>query len=103
MERELWPLLYRLLGAAAREFRQKYVQFQPWAIAAVLLWAALHDRPVSWACDPAHWSTTRLRPPRLPSQPTASRRMRRAAFDCFLNLLAERLRGAGLPSLVLAV
>jgi hypothetical protein len=29
--------------------------------------------------------------------------MKRVAFDCFLNLLAERLRGAGLPALVLAL
>jgi len=103
MERELWPPLYRCLRDAARDFRQKYVQVHPWAVAAVLLWAALHDRPVRWACDPAHWATTRLRPARLPSQPTVSRRMRRVAFDCFLNLLTDRLRGAGLPSLVLAV
>ena len=101
MERELWPLLYRLLGAAAREFRQKYVQYQPWAVAAVLLWAALHDRPVSWACDPRHWGTTRLRPGRLPSQATVSRRTRRAAFGLFLNLLSARLRGDGRPGLVL--
>jgi hypothetical protein len=103
MERELWPPLYHCLREAARDFRQKYVPFQPWAVAAVLLWAAPHDRPVSWACDPAHWGTTRLRPAQLPSQPAVSRRMKRAAFDCFLNPLADRLRGAGLPALVLAV
>lgn len=103
MERELWPPLYHCLRQAARDFHQKYVHYQPWAVAAVLLWAALHDRPVSWACDPAHWATTRLRPARLPSQPTVSRRLRRAAFDCFLNLLADRLRGAGLPALAVAL
>src|SRR4051812_12745857 len=103
MERELWPPLYRALRAAARDVRRKYVRYQPWVIAAVLLWAALHDRPVSWACDPAHWAAPRLRPARLPDQSTVSRRMRRVAFDCFLNRLAERLRGAGLPALVLAV
>jgi IS5 family transposase len=103
MERELWPLLYRTLAEVARDVRQKYVQYQPWAVAAVLLWAALHDRPLSWACDPRHWSATDLRPPRLPSQATVSRRTRRAAFGCFLNLLTARLRGGGLPGLALAV
>src|SRR5207249_2686391 len=49
MERELWPSLYRTVRQAAGEFRQKYVQYQPWAVAAVLLWAALHDRPRAWA------------------------------------------------------
>jgi len=103
MERELWPVLYHELQAAARDFRQKYVRHQPWAVAAVLLWAALHDRPLSWACDPRHWSATRLRPASIPSQPTVSRRTRRVAFGCFLNLLTERLRGGGLPWLALTL
>jgi IS5 family transposase len=103
MERELWPLLYRTLVDAAGEVRQKYVRYQPGVVAAVVLWAALHDRPLGWACDPGHWATTALRPDRLPSQSTVSRRSRRAAFGCFLNLLSERLRGRGLPALVLTL
>jgi hypothetical protein len=103
MERELWPPLYHALTAAARDVRQKYVHYQPWAIAAVLLWAALHDRPISWACDERNWTTTRLRPARLPSQSTVSRRTHRVALDCFLNVLTGRLRAAGLPRLVLTL
>jgi hypothetical protein len=74
MERELWPLLYRLLQKVAKTIHQKNVSYQPWVIVAVVLWAALHDRPVSWACRPEHWSTTRLKPWRLPSPSTISRR-----------------------------
>ena len=103
MERELWPLLYRMVQEAAADFRQKYVQHQPGAVAAVLLWAAVHDRPLAWACDPGHWSTTALRPARLPSQSTVSRRTRRVAFGLFLNLLTDRLRGGGLPGLALTL
>jgi len=103
MERELWPLLYRVLGEVAADVRQKYVRHQPWVVAAVVLWAALHDRPLSWACDPRHWSTTDLRPARLPSQATVSRRTRRAGFGCFLNLITARLRGRGLPRLALTL
>jgi hypothetical protein len=103
MERELWPLLYQELRAAAREFRQKYVQHPPWTIAAVLLWAALHDRSVTWACDPRHWSTTTRRPVALPSQSTVSRRTRKTAFGLFLNALTDRLRGADLPALALTL
>jgi len=103
MERELWPIVYRALRAAAREVTQKYVQYHPWAIAAVLLWAALHDRPVSWACDARNWSTTRLRPAELPSESTMSRRAGRAGFAVFLNHLAARLRGGGPPAWELTI
>jgi IS5 family transposase len=103
MERELWPLLYHELLAAATQFRQKYVQHPPWVIAAVLLWAALHDRPGGWACQPRHRSTTRLRPARLPHPATVSRRRRRTAFGLFLNLLTDRLRGPAGPAWVLLI
>ena len=91
MERELWPLLYHELQAAARDFRQKYVHYQPWAVVAILLWAALHDRSVYWACDARHWATTRLRPARLPSRSTVSQRRRRTAFGLFLQLPGRAL------------
>src|SRR5690349_366191 len=100
MERQLWPLLYHEVRAVGERVRQKYVQRQPWVIAAVLLWAALHDRPVSWACDPANWITTRLRPDPLPSASTLSRRAKRVGFAVFLDAVSERLRGIGLPGLV---
>jgi hypothetical protein len=51
MERELWPLLYRWLQETAKEFHPKCVQVQPGVVTAVFLGAALHDRPVSWACQ----------------------------------------------------
>lgn len=103
MERELWPVVYRALRAVAREVSQKYVHHHPWAIAAVLLWAAIHDRPVAWACDPRNWSTTRLRPAEIPSAATVSRRARRSGFAVFLGLLTQRLRGGGPPSWELVI
>lgn len=92
MERELWPLLYRLLQSVAKDFHQKYVTYQPWSLVAVLLWAALHDRPLSWACRPQHWSTTRLRPVQLPSPATLSRRLYSVGTGLFLRALEQRLR-----------
>jgi len=100
MERELWPLLYRLLQEVAKDLSQKYVQYHPWVIAAVLLWAALHDRPISWACQPRHWSTTTLRPPRLPSEATLSRRLPTLPVGLLLRAVEDRLRQAGHPSLI---
>jgi hypothetical protein len=100
MERELWPVLYRYLRRTAAELRQKYVQLQPWVIVATLLWAALHDRPVSWACDRRHWSTTSLRPGCIPSQATMSRRVDRVATGVFWRALQEHLRATDNPALL---
>ena len=98
MERELWPILYRQLRWLAQATQQKYVHHHPWTVVAVLLWAAIHDRPVSWACRPANWTTTRQRPRQLPSASTISRRTKRTSFGLFLNLLSDRLRGEGKPA-----
>lgn len=103
MERELWPRIYHTLREVARATHQKDVTYHPWVIAAVLLWAALHDRSVAWACDPRNWSTTRLRPDELPSRSTMSRRPKRVVFAVFLNRVAERLKGAGEPAWTLVV
>src|SRR3982751_2096690 len=98
MERELWPIVYRELRAAARGAAERGVHYHPWVIAAVLLWAALHDRPVSSACDPANWRPTRLRPAGLPAAAALSRGHRPPAFAAFLDRVADRLRGAGPPA-----
>ena len=100
MERELWPPLYRLLREVGKDFHQKNVTYQPWALAAVLLWAALHDRTISWACQRRHWSTTTLKPAQLPSASTLSRRLYSVSTGLFLRALEGRLRGAGDPGLV---
>jgi len=103
MERELWKIVYTKLKWVARYFDQRYVQLQAWRIAAVLLWAALHDRPVSWACDKRNWRTTRRKPGRLPSEATMSRRAKKLAFALFLNRVAAELQGDGPPAWELVV
>lgn len=103
MERELWKVVYTRLKTVARRFDQKYVQLQPWRIVAVLLWAALHDRPVSWACDKRNWRTTRRKPGRLPSEATMSRRAKKTSLALFLNAVARELKGTGPPAWELVV
>jgi hypothetical protein len=100
MERELWPRLYYRLQEVGNGFCQKYAQHPPWVIVAVLLWAALHDRPLGWACDPTNWGSTGWRPARLPSGATVSRRLRGLAVGLLLRALEDRLRQAGVPALV---
>jgi len=92
MERELWSLLYNTVRATARDFSQKYVQIPGWVLLLTLLWAALHDRPASWACDPANWADTSLRPNRLPSSATISRRADGVALGLLWRAVEQRLR-----------
>jgi ribosomal protein L34E len=102
MERELWPILYPTVAEVGRSYLQKYVQIPGWILVVVMLWAALHDRPVCWACEPGNWSTTRLRPPRLPSASTMSRRVDRAGLGLLWHAVEQRLRelSAQHPALV---
>jgi hypothetical protein len=95
MERELWPLLYHELRKTANDFSQKYVQIPGWVLVAVSLWAALHDRPVAWACKPPNWATTGLRPWKLPSPSTMSRRAYSVGVGLLWHALQERLRSLG--------
>ncbi|MFT3787730.1 MAG: transposase [Tepidisphaeraceae bacterium] len=54
--------------------------------------ARLHDRPVCWACVPAHWTRATL-PSVLPDQSTMSRRTRRVDYWDFLQRVGRRLNG----------
>lgn len=76
MERELFVRLYRLLRQVARQRpRPKRIQFSDALVVAVYLWAALHDRPVSWATRRQNWPRDLL-DFELPAQSTMSRRLR---------------------------
>jgi DDE family transposase len=103
MERELRPLLYHELREAANGFRQKYVQIPGWVLVAVSLWAALHDRPAAWACDGRNWGTTSLRPRKLPSPSTMSRRAYSVGVGLLWRALQERLRALGPPPALVAM
>jgi Transposase DDE domain len=91
MERELWNPLYRLSREVAATIRQNAVRYQPGVIVAVFLWAALHDRPTQWACDPRHWGSA-PRPGWLPSPSTLSRRLRSIAVGMIFRAMERRIR-----------
>src|SRR5262249_61179936 len=97
MDRERWPPLSPLLQPVARTFSRKYAQHRPWALVAVMLWAALHDRPVSWACPPRPGSTPRRRPARRPAADTVRRRLGGGAPRPFLGGAADPGPRPGAP------
>lgn len=73
MERELWQALYLL--ATGLDKRWGGWKYSTAEIVAVYFWAVLHDRPTSWAAEPAEWPPD-LRPEPLPPQCTLSRRLK---------------------------
>jgi hypothetical protein len=75
MERELWSALYKVAMECDDAPFWRLGRFSDHEIVGVFLWAVLHDRPISWACDPINWPKG-LWNNKLPSQPTMSRRLR---------------------------
>ena len=74
MERDVWRWIARGLRRLPRRWPTHAV-YDNRQILALLLWAALHDRPVSWACRRSSWPVQAWRR-RLPDQSTMSRRLR---------------------------
>ncbi|MEM9348308.1 MAG: transposase [Planctomycetota bacterium] len=96
MEREQWAELMRALNDVARgRTDNAYHRHPSVLIVRVYLWAALHDRPVSWACRRSAWDD-RTRPKRLPSQPT----MRTGTVRRLFDRLSARMAGRATTRLV---
>jgi hypothetical protein len=91
MERNLWKPLYNAVMTTDYPMPARRVSHADRWIVLTYLWAVVHDRPTVWACQPNHWPDD-LRPLRLPSQPTMSRRLRSAAVNGLLNALLQRYR-----------
>lgn len=92
MERDLWRRVVAALKRVPRT-RPRNAVYEDREILAVLLWAALHDRPVSWACERANWPHQAWRR-RLPDQSTMSRRTRRPGMPALLRHVLSRLQAS---------
>ena len=73
MEREHWKQLYALAERLGKTLQDRG-RYTTAFVVGVLLWAVIHDRPISWACKRENWPED-LCPRRLPSQSTMSRRL----------------------------
>ena len=103
MEGELWEEAYRVVREEGnRQPPSGRLTYPEAVVVAVLVWAALHDRPVSWACDRRHWAGCGRgrRPARLPSPATMSRRLRTVGVLGLLGRVLARLGGKAPPALV---
>jgi hypothetical protein len=64
--------------------------FFDWQIVAVYLWAVVHDRPTSWACNPKNWPKG-LWQGKLPTQSTMSRRLRTTETQSLLHKVEREM------------
>jgi Transposase DDE domain len=94
MERERWIRLYELARQLSRGWREG-CRYSPATIVGVFLWAVVHDRPASWACQLANWPAE-LVGRGLPSQSTMSRRLKSESVRRLLELLETQFK-AELP------
>lgn len=101
MEREIWR---RIVGTLKRlpPTRPRNAVYTDPQILAVYLWAVLHDRPVSWACDRRNWPMQAWRRS-LPDQSTMSRRLHHASTRDSLRRLLDRFAPAARDALVLRI
>lgn len=90
MERELWRWVVRGLKRLPRWWPRGAV-YSNRAVLAVLLWAALHDRSIAWACRRENWPVQAWRRS-LPDQSTMSRRLRDPRVLQDLERLVEILQ-----------
>src|SRR3954471_5932746 len=92
MERNLWLQLYEAVMATAHPGAAWKVRYPDRWVVLPFLWAAVHDRPTTWATVAGHWPDD-LRPCGLPAQSTMSRRLRTASVNALRNAVLARYRG----------
>lgn len=85
MERELYHRLCHALHALHQATHRRCT-YDDRRVLEVYLWAVLHDRPTSWACQDLNWPADLRRRPR-PCQSQMSRRLRTFAVQQLLSLL----------------
>lgn len=90
VERELWSVVTNALKTLpARRIRN--ARYSDAQVLAVLVWAAMHQRPVSWACKRSSWSPYAWRR-QLPDQSTVSRRLRSPEMPALLRQVVHRIQ-----------
>jgi len=90
MERDLWKPIVAALKALPPRWPRNAV-YSNKQILATLLWAAIHHRPINWACQRKNWPVQAWRR-KLPDQSTMSRRMKDPGLIDDLNWIIHRVQ-----------
>lgn len=90
MERQLWNAIVVVLSEIDKGRQPSDLTFRDERIVEVFFWAAIHDRPISWALRREHWPIDLRRKP-LPSDTTMSRRLRTPRVKAMLAAIEQRV------------
>jgi hypothetical protein len=91
MERDLWRNIVQAVREVSSGTATGRYTFSDADVLCTYFWAVMHNKPISWACEPSHWPLVyRKRPHPTPS--TMSRRLRRPQFQQQLEQLEGRLK-----------
>lgn len=90
MERQLWRAIVLVLNEIRNPQCDARCTFSATTIVKVWMWAVIHDRPVSWACQKSNWPICERRR-KLPSCTTMSRRLRSHRVRWLLMQVEQRV------------
>lgn len=104
MDRDQWRLVVALVRRAAASLPRPSRRFDyPDAqIVGMYLWAVAHDRPMSWACDRAHYNGV-FRPRQLPSVSQFHRRVRTGRVRAILGRVHDAAGGTLVPTAIASI
>lgn len=95
MEQSQWATLCLALRAACRLVPAlPRIRFSDYLILRLYFWAVRHERPMTWALDPAHY-TRFFRPRKWPSISQLNRRIASDRFQLLLQKVHESLSRVG--------
>jgi hypothetical protein len=99
LDRETWQIVIESVRRAARLIKSpgRRPVYPNWLIVAMYLWAAWHDRCLSWACDRVHYNALlfRLRQ-KLPSISQFTRRIKTDVCQAILQHVHQDLANRGI-------
>src|SRR6266851_4837635 len=100
MEGELWSEVYRMVEQESNKRPIcKRVQFTDGRILEIFFWAAIHDRPTTWALRAKNWPQQE-RDRDLPCDSTMSERLRTLSVRLLIQAILDRLHASNDPALV---
>lgn len=104
MDQDQWRLLMRQVrrAAAAMPHPVRRFDYPDTLIVGMYLWSVAHDRPMCWACDPAHYNAC-FRPRQLPSVSQFHRRVRSDRVRQVLQRVHDATAGRCVPTALSSV